>query len=235
MTMYADRPSSTPLVDRWGDDEGVSWIAHPAEEGQRASHAVRCEEGVWIVDPLEARGVHEAITELGPVAGVAVLSSWHARDAGEFARRYDVPVSLPTWMTRVEARVDAPVERYERTLGESGIHVSLSNPLPTWREGIAYRESDGTLLVPESAGTAAPFLVGDERLGLELSRRLRPPRVSLAGLEPERVLVGHGPPVYEDATAALDEALATARRRFPRALVEHGPDSVRSVLEAVRK
>lgn len=235
MTMYADRPSSSPLVDRWGGDEGVSWIAHPHEEGQRASHAIRGDDGVWIVDPLEAPDVHDAISELGTVTGVAVLSSWHARDAGAFARRYDVPVFLPTWMTRVEDRVDAPIERYERTLGESGIHVSLSNPLPTWREGIAYRESDGTLLVPESLGTAAPFLVGDERLGLELSRRLRPPRASLAGLEPERVLVGHGPPIYENATPALREALATARRRFLRALVEHGPDSVRSVLEAARR
>lgn len=233
MTMYADEPSSTPLVERWRN--GLSWIAHPTETGQRASHAIEGDDGVWIVDPLDASGIHDEIADVGTVAGVAVLSSWHARDAGTFARRYDVPVFVPTWMTRVTDRVDAPIERYERSLGESGLHVSLTNPLPTWREGIAYRESDGTLLVPESLGTAPPFLVGSERLGFELSRRLLVPREPLAGLEPDRILVGHGRPIHENATSALEGALSSPRRQFPRALFEHGPATVRSVLEAVRK
>jgi hypothetical protein len=49
--------------------------------------------------------------------------------------------------------------------------------------------------------------------------RFRPPR-SLAGLEPEHVLCGHGEGVHgADAAEALRVALATARRRLPRALV----------------
>lgn len=232
MTTYAEGAPSEPLVRRW--DGGLSWIAHPEEGAERASHAIRTDDGVWIVDPVEAP-VYGAIGEMGEVAGVAVLSSWHARDAGRFAHRYGVPVALPTWMRRVGARIDAPVERYERTVGDSTIHVSPSNPAPTWWEGVAYRKRDGTLLVPETLGTAPAFRVGDERLGLELFRRLSPPRTLLAGLEPERVLVGHGPGIFDDATEALEAALSGARRKFPRALLEDGPGTVRSVLAAVRR
>ena len=239
-------------IDRW--DGGVGWLAHPHETGQRASHAVVADDrversstgsrtqsgdGVWLLDPLDAPGVDDLIAEFGEVVGVAVLSNWHARDAGVFARRHDVRVHLPEWMTRVEGRVDAPVERYatgpgSRGFGDAGFRVRQCHPLPGWREGIAYRESDGTLYVPESMGTAPAYTVGEERLGLSVIRRPFPPRDRLAGVEPARVLVGHGAGVFEAADEALADALAGARRRFPRALAAHAGTQLRALVEAAR-
>jgi hypothetical protein len=244
-----DAPDEFEVVDRWA--EGFSWRAHPDEEGARTSHAVRCGDGVWLVDPLDAPGIDERIARLGGVAGVAVLSNWHSRDAGAFARRHDVPVSVPAWMTRVPDLVDAPVERFEGSFGgaegrrsgatdggdldggndaRGAFHVDRVDPLPGWREGVAYREADGTLYTADLLTTIR--LVGDERVGLTLPARVSPPRF-LADRAVERILVGHGHGVFADAEAALADTLAGARRRLPRALVEHGPDLARGAAAAV--
>lgn len=244
-----DRNASTGYreIDRWGG--GVGWLAHPRETGRRASHAVRGEDrvergstgsrtqsgdGVWLLDPLDAPGVDELIGELGEVVGVAVLSNCHARDAGAFARHHGVAVHLPGWMTRVAARIDASVERFTGTFGDAGFRVRRLQPLPGWREGVAVRETDGTLYVPESLGTAPGYVVGEERLGVALVCRFSPPGEPFAALDPERVLVGHGTGVFEDASSSLLDALAGARRRLPRALVENGPTQLRSLVAAFR-
>ncbi|OVE84418.1 hypothetical protein [Natronolimnobius baerhuensis] len=230
MTYSRGESESFREIDRWAD--GIGWIAHPDEDGLRASHAVRGSEGLWLLDPLRAAGVTDLIETVDEdVAGVAICSSWHARDADWFARTYDVPVSVPTWMGRVPERVDAPIRYYDGDL-EPAIQVTRCEPMPTWTEAILHAEPHGTLYVPDSMGTIAPFTVGEERLGLELLRRLAPPR-SLRRLEPERVLVGHGEGVFEDATRALEFALAGGRRRFPRATLENGPATVRSLVGAV--
>lgn len=231
--MYArDAPTDLRPIDRW--DGGVGWLAHPEETGLRAGHAVRGDGGgAWVFDPLDAPGLDDLLAEVDEVAGVAALSSFHARDAGAVARRHGVAVHVPRWMERVEARVDAPVERYDSRLGDSGFRILRSEPFPGWQEAFAHRESDGTLLVPDTLGTTPLHAVGDERLGVTLARRLRPPRDALGGLAPERILVGHGPGVFEDATAALGDALSGARRRLPRALTSDLGTQVRALVAAL--
>lgn len=226
MTVY-ERSSTGALhvIDRWSD--GVGWLAHPDETGARASHAVIADDGVWVLDPLDAPGLDELLAEYGAVAGVAVLSSYHARDAGAVAARHDVAVHVPEWMDRVAARVDAPVERYAESFGASGFRVTRFDPLRLWREAVAYRPADGTLVVPDLLGTGPGYTVGDERVGVALSHRLVPPRDALGGLDPERILFGHGEGVLDDASAALADALDGARRRLPRAVVEHLGTNVR--------
>lgn len=229
-----DRSSATDLepIDRWSD--GVGWLAYPHEEGRRASHAVRADDGVWVLDPLDAPGVDDLLADLGSVAGVAVLGSHHARDASTVANRHDVAVHVPTWMDRVAERVDAPVQRYERTFGDSGFEVRRVEPLGLWQEAVAYREADGTLVVPDLLGSGPGYTVGDERVGVVLSHRLVPPRAVFDGIEPHRILLGHGRGVLEDADEALADALAGARRRFPRAVVEQLGTNVRLVVGAMR-
>lgn len=231
MAMY-DRGESTGarIAAEW--DGGISWIAHPEEDGQRASHAISTAEGVWIVDPLDAPNVEERIESLGEVVGVAVLSCWHARDAGTFARRHDVAVHVPTWMDRIEDRVDARIERYTLAPAPS-FHTIPCRPFPLWQEVFLYHDPSDTLVCPDSLGTASQLRFEGERLGLPVFRRPQPPR-QLAGLEPERILVGHGNGITEDAPAALETALADARRQFPRAVIEHGPHSFRSLLGVLR-
>lgn len=215
-------------------DDAVSWMAHPDEGGQRASHAIRTDEGVWLVDPLDAPNVDDLVNSLGDVAGVAVLSCYHARDAGRFARRHDVSVYVPEWMNRVEVRVDAPVERYTLAPGgpDTGFRTLPCRPFPCWQEVFLFHEPSRTLVTPDSLGTCDQNCIGDERLGPVPIRRLQPPD-QLRGLEPDRVLVGHGEPVTEDATTALEIALDGGPTSFPRAMLDHGPESVRSMLAAL--
>ncbi|MFQ3294600.1 MAG: hypothetical protein ACI9PP_000256 [Halobacteriales archaeon] len=233
MTVSAtDPPIGFETVDRW--DGGVGWIPHPEESLRRASHAVRTREGVWLLDPLDAPGVVDRVDEFGEVVGVTVGSSWHARDAGVFARRYDVPVSIPEWMDRVADRMDASVERYTGTLPGTDFQVRKTTPFPTWQEAILYRERDGTLVIPESMGTGETFLVDDERLGVSIYRRLTPPRAPLADVDPTRILVGHGDGVFQGSRAALRDGLAGARRRAPRAFATHLGTAFRQFFAAVR-
>lgn len=218
-------------INRW--DGGVGWFAHPDERGKRASHAiVGSDGGVWVIDPLDAPGVDELLTEFGDVAGVAVLSNYHARDASIVAARHDVPVYLPHWMDRVADRVDVPIERYAQTLGTSGFTVHRCSPVPGWQEGIAYRRSDRTLYVPDVLGTVSDWTVGEERIALFLLARLFPPAV-LDQFTPERILVGHGEGIFEDASAALDEALVGARRRFPAAFRASGIQQLHAIADAL--
>jgi len=215
-------------LDRWDGTVGggFGWQAHPEEFGQRTSHAVAADSGVWLLDPLDAPGIDERIAKLGEVAGVAVCSDYHARDADVFARRYGVPVTVPSWLSRIESRVDAPVERVEGQLAD--FELRRLRPLYAWRETALFRERDGTLYVPDFLSAHAKFTVGEERLGMPTFSRLWPPREQF-DCTPERILLGHGAGVFEDAGAVLAEAFAGARRRFPRALVSNLPGELRTM------
>jgi len=196
------------------------------------SHAVRGAEGVWLLDPLDAPGIDEVIGEYGPVVGVVVCSDYHARDAGTFARRHGVPVTVPAWVERVPARVDAPIERVEDEV--AGFRLRRLSPMGLWREAVAFRPTDGTLYVPDFLSSHETFTIGRERLGLPTFSRIHPPRDALGDLSPERVLLGHGEGVFEDAASALAGTLDGARRRFPRAVVSNLPGEVRAMLDALR-
>jgi hypothetical protein len=232
MVMY-DRSRSEGAQVTAEFDDCVGWIAHPDEDGQRASYALRTGEGVWLVDPLDAPNVDDIVDPLGDIVGVAVLSSWHARDAAVLARRHDVAVHAPDWMGRLDDRVDAPVERYAVGPGEAGFRTLSCRPFPGWDEAFMYHVPTATLVVPDSLGTTDLHLVGEERLGLAWFRRLQPPG-QLLGLDPDRILVGHGEPVTERPAEALSEAIDGARGTIPEALVEGGPGSLRSVLGVLR-
>ncbi len=56
--------------------------------------------------------------------------------------------------------------------------------------------------------------MGSERLGVHPALRLTPP-TKLGRLAPERILVGHGHGVMDDAAAALTDALKGSRTRAP--------------------
>jgi hypothetical protein len=203
-------------IDRW--DGGLGWIAYPDERMQRASHALDTDDGVWVVDPVDAPGVDDLLAELGEVTGVALCLDRHKRDAAAVARRHDVPVAIPEWMDGVASKLDAPVGRFGHELGDSGYRVRRVRDasLPPWQEAALYGPDD-TLLVAEAVGTASFFRAGDEALGVHPMLRPIPPRDELGDLSPERILVGHGEGVFDGATAALRDALGGARRRIPAA------------------
>lgn len=219
---------------RW--DDGVEWLVHPEETMQRASQALATDEGVYLVDPLDAPGVDDLVTGPGEVAGVVLLSNYHTRDAGLFARRHDVPVYVPAGIPDEEVpELSVPVERLavgDRLGGYELLEVATGTALGApWYEYALWNGE--TLRVGESVGTADYMRVGDERLGVMLLRRFDPP-TALRGLDPERVLSGHGRGIDEDATAALETALDNAGENLQTALLRNGVDQARTVLAALR-
>lgn len=218
-------------IDRWPG--GVGWIAHPDELMQRASHALATDEGVLVIEPVDAPGIDDLIAAFGSARAVVVLSNHHLRDADAVARRHDVPVVLPTRMTGLTERLDAPVERLDagESLGGYELLEVAHSDSEFWQEFALF---DGETLVCSESISGAPYnCVGDERLGVMTMRRLTPPE-RLRGLDPERVLCGHGPGLEEGAAAEVDRAIDTARRSFPRALLANGLSQIRTVTAALR-
>jgi hypothetical protein len=202
------------VANRW--DGGVAWITHPEERMQRASVALAVDGDVYLVDPLDGDGVEELYADLGDVAGVVLGLDRHKRDAAAFADRHDVPVYVPEWMREaVESDLQARVEGFEATLpGTDYRSIQVRNGR-FWKEMALFDPETGTLVIPEAVGTSDYFLAGDERLGVHPMLRSVPPRRALGDLSPERILVGHGAGIEDDATEALRDALSGSRRRMP--------------------
>lgn len=216
MPMKGSDPTEYRVIDRW--DGGAGWIAYPDEQMQRASHAVVGDEGgVWLFDPVDAPGIDDLFEEFGDVAGVVVGLDRHKRDAAAIAARHGVSVYVPDWMAGVVGEIDAPVERFGRRLGDSGFEsfVVVDSSVPSWQEAGFVRRSDGTMIVPESVGTASFFRAPGETLGVHPMLRPFPPRGSLSGYAPERLLVGHGEGLPTGADRELDRALDGARQNIP--------------------
>jgi hypothetical protein len=189
---------------RWVDDQewGFGWIAPERPQLQLASHALLAEGGVWVVDPIEGEGVEERIRALGEPAGVIQLLDRHTRDCAALARRLGVPQHVVPF---VDVRPFEAIPLVQRG---------------HWREAALWWPERGVLVCADALGTVPHyFALSGEPLGVHPLLRLTPPR-RLADLEPEHVLCGHGEGVHEHAAGAVHEALAHARRRLPRLLVE---------------
>lgn len=197
-------------VDLFDHDAGFSWIADPGETLQRASHALTIDGAVWLVDPVDAAAVRDRLAS-ATVAGVVLLLDRHKRDSAQFARRHEVPVWLPPTLEDLAEALDAQTASLESELAPYHAQPLISNP--AWTEVVL---TDGeTLVVPEAVGTAGHFTTDEHPLGVHPLLRAVPPR-TLGSMRPDRILVGHGPPVTTNATAALETALSGARRRAPR-------------------
>ena len=232
MPVKKPTPGTFNEVDAF--ESGVGWIAHPEETMQRAGHALVDDGEVWLVDPVDAEGLDERLADLGTVAGVVVLYNYHRRDAAAVANRHGVPVSLPARMTALtDDDVAAPVERFDDRLGETGYRLREVTRTRFWQEWALF---DGeTLVVAESVGSAPYFLAPGERLGVTLVRRPFPPRGAFEGLDPDRVLCGHGEGVFADAAGELHRALAVSRRTAPKMYREHGTTLLRNLYAATVK
>ena len=199
-------------VARWlpvdEQEDGFGWaIDEPLE---RTSHALRVDGRVWLIDPVDAPELEDRIRALGEPAGVLQLLDRHARDGAVWAARLGVPL----------------VRAFE------GVPGTPFQALPVldnrfWREVALWEPQSRTLLCADVLGTLEFFRAGDERIGMHPLLRLAPPR-SLLSVAPERVLVGHGGGIHQDAAAAVHDTVRNARRRIPAALAS-AVRAVRSV------
>jgi hypothetical protein len=203
------------VVDHWRG--GISWtLAEEVDGMHRTSHAVETEEGIWVIDPVDAPGLDDELAAMGEVVGVTLLLDRHKRDATAVAERHDVPVSLPEALAGVADELDTETEVYSRALPNTAFRTITVVDNRLWHEVALFDRNRGTLIVPEAVGTAEFFRTGSERLGVHPGLRLFPPRKALGDLSPERVLVGHGPGVFDDAANALRVALSRSRKSAPK-------------------
>jgi hypothetical protein len=175
-------------------DGVLGWIEHARL--QRTSHALAAEGRVWIVDPIEGDGVDERIKALGEPAGVIQLLDRHERDCAAFAARFGVPLHV-----------------VPRSLPGSPFELRPVVRLHVWREVALWWPQRRILVCADVLGTIPFFRAGDDLVGVHPLLRVSPPR-SLRGLDAAHLLVGHGEGVSDGA--AVERALATARRRIPR-------------------
>jgi hypothetical protein len=180
-----------PFAVGWTEAE-PAWMA-------RAAHAVAAEGRVWVLDPFEHEAAEERVRDLGEPAGVVQLLDRHARDCAAWAYRLGVPHHVVPAAVPGAPFVVVPV-------------VSL----PGWREVALWFAPTRTLVVADALASADGYRAPGDRVAVHPLLRPLPPR-RLAGLEPEHLLLGHGKGVHGSAaSAAVAEALATARRRLPR-------------------
>jgi hypothetical protein len=185
---------------------GLTWVETTGL--RRASHALRADGRVWLIDPFEDEVALSAAIELGTPAGVIQLLDRHNRDSGPIAQRLEVP------LLRLPA--DVP---------DSPFTVIPVISRPWWREVALWWEGERALVVAEAVGTAPAFTLG-RRVGLHPMLRLRPPKGPLTARSPERLLVGHGAALQSGADAAIRDALSGALADIPR-LVRKLPSLVR--------
>src|SRR4051812_5352136 len=181
-------------VDEW--DGGCGWVAE--ERLQRTSHALKLDGGVWLIDPVDGEGAEEHVRSLGDPVGVLQLLDRHNRDGEALAERLGVPL--------------------HRAWESSPFPVLRVRDVRVWREVALWDAESATLVCADALGTLEYFRAGRERIGWHPLVRPLPPR-SFAGIEPARILVGHGPGIFEGAAEALDDLVRHGRGRTPAALL----------------
>ena len=193
----APDPESFEFCDEL--EQGFGWIAK--EKLGRCSHALKSRGEVWIFDPALWAPAIERIAELGEPAGVVQLLDRHARDCAEVASA----LGVPHYAVPVQGITASPLEI-----------VPLARSR-FWKEVAAWIPELRALVVADALGTVGYFRAPGEQLGVHPLFRFRPPR-TLGRYEPRHILCGHGAGIHgEEAPAALQEALRTARRRLPKA------------------
>lgn len=181
-----------------------SWT-HPSPPWmERAGHAVRVGDGVWLIDPPDGDGLEAGIAELGgEVRGVLQLLDRHPRDCRALAERLGVPLHV--------VPLDGAALPFE---------VIPLWHLPVWKEDAIWLPQSRTLAVPEALVGAPDFAAPGERVGVHPARRLLPPS-ALRRFERdvEHLLLGHGDALHgADARAAMRDAFDGSRRRLPQLL-----------------
>jgi glyoxylase-like metal-dependent hydrolase (beta-lactamase superfamily II) len=210
-----------PGLWRWTADH-PDWTPEEDWPQEVASFYYEGPDAVVLIDPLVPpdererffehldRDVHRADR---PVA-IVLSIFWHHRSAHELAERYGARV----WI--VERQYDRLVQRIPATRVES--HAARAT-LPGGIESLDVgRRNDVVLWLPEvRALMAGDILLGTDDggvtvcpeswLGDEDPNEIHATLRRLLELPVELILLGHGPPVVDDARAKLERALRLPR------------------------
>ncbi len=203
------------IIDRF--PEGVGWIADPKETMERASHAIKGDHGVWLIDPVDAYGLDELLAAEGNVAGVVITLNRHRRDSEALAGRYGVSIYLPEQLGALADDIRYGVRGVDEFGRDTGWTVDPVIDRRGWHEVMLVAPDRETVRISEAVGTAPHFCAPGEKLGVHPLLRLFPPRGVLGDIVADRILVGHGEGVLSDGASLLADTLEHARRRAPKA------------------
>jgi hypothetical protein len=189
----------TVPLDRQGS---FAWVEDTPY--QRASSAIALDGGCVVCDPVDLPGLDDALAPIGPVLGVWTLLVRHRRDGAAVADRHGAP-----FLTPADVLAQRP---------PAGIEVRLLVGSRERPQEVALWLAERRLLVCVESVATSPFFLtrASDRLGAHPVGRLRPPRAALAGIEPEAIAVGHGPPLTDHAAEWLQRSMAEARWGTPR-------------------
>jgi len=206
MVIKIDGLKKAEFVDEW--ENGFGWIGRPEENMKRTSHAF-VDDGVYLIDPLDAENLESKIDEYGGIKGIIILFGRHVRDSEKLAERYDCPVFVPEWFER---ELDADVRKISDKIPGTDweIHTVVDSRISM--EAALYHRESKTLIVADSLGTAKHLRGRGEKLGMNPLYRFNPPQ-KLLDFEPERIFCGHGKGITENATETMKETLRNGRRK----------------------
>lgn len=205
---------ATAWIGAFGDI--TTWIAHPDEVIERASHLLELGDRTYLLEPLDFPELDTLVDDVD-LTGVIVLMDRHTRDTDAIASRYGLEVFVPDAVPQARSKLDVETHSLDDELAGIDVEIVQIVERRWWQEVALWLPMTATLVVPEAVGTSAQFTVGDDRIGCHPGLRLRPPRRALDGLEPFRLFVGHGQPVDPVEPGEFEHVLSTARRKLPRA------------------
>jgi hypothetical protein len=194
----------TAIHPDW-EDESDGW------EPEVAGWGVAGPDGLLLIDPLiEDWGVLDGIVEgSGGCAGVIRTCFWHQRSIEQVRERYGAEVWASPPVPGVPPRpFDHAATPEERLPGDlRAFDVVRDDELGLWLPNHrALLFGDVMIRSPAGELTMCPESWVAREGG---HPRLREALIPLLDLDPEHVLVCHGPLVLGDARAALEAALST--------------------------
>ncbi len=210
MSIKIEEPAEAEFIDEW--ENGFGWIGRPGEGMERTSHAFY-DEGLYLVDPLDAENLDQKIEEYDKVEGIVLLFDRHERDSVKLAEKYGCPIFVPEWFER---SLDAEVKEISNNVPGTDWEIHQVIDSMTGKETALYNRENKTLIVADALGTTGHMRGRGEKLGMNPLYRLRPP-VKLLEFEPERIFCGHGRGIEENASEVLRETINQARRKAPSA------------------
>ena len=200
MPFSEDTGNSFPMALEFSDEfeHGFGWKEQD-ERIPRTSHAVRSGGRVWLIDPVDGPGLDERVRELGEPAGVVQLLDRHNRDCAAVAARLGVRLYVVEAPDGIEAR---PIVQWR-----------------FWREIALWFPEERVLVCADALGSLGYFRAKNEPFGVHplLGSSRRSARSPGSSRSTSCSATGRVP--RAGAPEKLREALATSRRRLPKALL----------------